>query len=116
MSKINLLTSFVLGMSLILSGCSSLQSQESMEDSGSSAMSSGSDFDAKLAEVTAKYKELAKAGGAWVTSDDILEKATEAAKNKDVDKAMKLLKEADDEIELARAQFESQKDAKPHLF
>lgn len=101
---------------LTITGCSLFEAQEGGEESVSSTASGNMELDKMLTDVTAKYKALAKAGGAWANSEDTLEKAAEAAKNKDVDKAMKLLKEVDEEVKLAEAQFEQAKTARPHLF
>lgn len=116
MNKDKLLFVLVMAFILTISGCSLFEAQDGGEESVSSATSGNMELDKMLTDVTAKYKALAKAGGAWANSEDMLEKAAEAAKNKDVDTAMKLLKEVDDEVKLAEAQFEQAKNARPHLF
>lgn len=118
MSKTKLLYTLVLAFGLSLTGCSLFESEggSGSSESASAAMTGNGEYDAMLAEVTAKHKALAKEGGAWTISEDALEKAAEAAKNKEFDKAIKLLKEVNDEVALAKAQFESQKNAGPHLF
>ena len=116
MNKDKFVFVLVLAFVLTITGCSLFEAQEDTEKSVSSATSGNMDLDKMLTDVTAKYKALAKAGGAWVNSEDTLEKAAEAAKNKDVDRAIKLLKEVDDEVKLANAQFEQEKNARPHLF
>jgi len=117
MNKTKLMYILVLGFSLSITGCSLFESTEGESSESSSAATTGNaDFDNMLAKVSARHKEVSKMGGAWTTPEDLLDQATEAAKNKEFDKAMKLLKEADTEVELAKAQFESQKNAGPHLF
>jgi predicted Zn-dependent peptidase len=119
MSNTRLFYVFVLGLSLMMTGCSLFSSQEQpASDSASTAssMSGNSEYDNMLAEVTAEFKALAKEGGAWSISEETLEKAAEAAKNKEFDKAVKLLKDVRDETALAKAQFEQAKTAGPHLF
>lgn len=116
MKEVKFLSVFLFVFSLTISGCSMFETQEAGEQSVTSATSGNTDLDKMLADVTARYKALAKSGGAWTNSGDTLEKAAEAAKNREVDKAMKLLKEVDDEVTLAQAQFEQAKNARPHLF
>ena len=117
MSNTRLFYVFVLGISLTMTGCSFFSSEEQPESgSASAAVSGNADYDNMLAEVTAKFKALAKEGGAWTVSEDNLEAAAEAAKKKEFDKAIKLLKEVDAETTMARAQFDRQKNAGPHLF
>lgn len=119
MSNTRLFYVFVLGLSIMMTGCSLFSSSEQAEGgstSGGSSMSGNAAYDNMLAEVTAQYKALAKEGGAWSVSEEALEKAAEAAKNKEFDKAIKLLKDVQDETVLAKAQFEQAKNAGPHLF
>jgi len=100
-----------------LAGCSLFESSGGEGgESGAVAMSGNAAYDNMLAEVTARQKEAQKTGGAWTTPDDLLDQAAEAAKDKQFDKAMKLLKEADDVIAMSKSQFDSQKNAGPHLF
>lgn len=108
--------SLLLAFGLTVAGCSLFESQETGEETGSAMVSDNSEYDNMLAQVSAEYKALDKAGGAWAYSDELIEKAAEAAKSKDFAKAMKLLKEANDEISLAKAQLDQQKNAKPYLF
>lgn len=119
MSNTRIFYVFVLALSLVMTGCSLFTSSEQAEGgsaSASSAMSGNTEYDNMLADVTAQYKALAKEGGAWSISEEALEKAAEAAKNKEFDKAIKLLKDVSDETALAKAQFEQAKNAGPHLF
>ena len=116
MSKDKILFVLFLVLSMTITGCSLFESQETDGGSVSSTTSGNAELDNMLADVTARYNALAKSGGAWSSSEESLDKATESVKKKDFEKAMKLLKEVNDEIELARAQFEQEKNAKPHLF
>lgn len=103
---------FILGIVLAVSGCS-LFSAGGSESAGATG---NAEFDNMLAEVTAKYNSLAKEGGAWTISEDNLKEATKAAQKNEFDKAIKLLKEVDEQTTLAKAQFEQGKKAGPHLF
>ena len=101
---------------LVMSGCSLFS-----EGAGDSGKSGGggekqSAYETMLKQVTEEYKEVDKMGAAWAYTDETLEKAAEAAKINDFDKAMKLLKSAEEETQLARAQFEQQKKATSTLF
>jgi hypothetical protein len=62
------------------------------------------------------YKKVKDAGGAWAYTEDTLKEARQAADAKDYDKATKLAKNALEESEIARVQFEGQKQAGPYLF
>ena len=108
---------FILGIVLAISGCSLFSTEGSggSESAGTTA-TGNAEFDNMLAEVTAKYNALAKEGGAWTISEDDLKEATKAAQKSEFDKAIKLLKEVDEQTTLAKAQFEQGKKAGPHLF
>lgn len=119
MRNIKYLYMIILGASLTVTGCSLFESQEGGEmesASSSSGVSGNSDYDSMLADVTSKLKALDKEGGVWAYTEETLDKAAEAAKNKEFDKAVKLLKEAEAEVAIAKDQHEKQKNAGPYLF
>ena len=117
MSTSRLVSIFILGTVLTMSGCSLFSTGESGGSDSAGASSTGNaEFDNMLAEVTAKYNALAKEGGAWTVSEDNLKEAEKSAKKQEFEKAIKLLKSVDEQTTLARAQFEQGKKAAPHLF
>jgi len=119
MNKTNLIPAIVLGMALTLPACSLFESPGAgAGDSGSGAPAAtgNAEYDNMLKQVTDSYNAQAKEGAAWTNAEEYFEQANEAAKAKQFDKAMKLLKEISDESALAKAQHDSQKSAGPHLF
>jgi hypothetical protein len=76
----------------------------------------GGNFNAQLEETLAAYTALEKQGGAWRDTKDMLDDAQKAMAANDAAKANKLLKQAKDEVEMAKAQFEQQKNATSYLF
>ena len=83
-------------------------------DSGASASSGGDAFSKQVAEVKAGMKELKANDALWRDTGKFLDEAVKAHEAGDTEKADKLLKKAAFEVEAAKKQFESQKDAKPH--
>jgi len=119
MNKSKLIPAIVLGMSLALPACSLFESPGAGaggSESGAPVATGNPEYDNMLKQVTDSYNALAKEGAAWTNAEEYFEQANEAAKAKQFDKAMKLLKEINDESALAKAQHEQQKSAGPHLF
>ena len=107
---VGIASALLLGMS----GCS-LFSGGPSEQFGSDSKKSG-EFESMYKQTLDEYNSLAKEGGAWVNTSDLLDKAVAAAKANDYNKAMKFLNTATDETKLARDQFESQRKASSTLF
>ena len=103
-------------ISFLLTACTENVVTDEGSVSPSAAAGSASQYEALYKEVTDKYQEVDKAGGAWAFTAETMDKAAEAAKKKDFDGAIKLLKQASDETAMAKAQLEQQKNAAPHLF
>lgn len=106
-------SSLLAGLVLLTFACS--QTAE-MGEGETAATGSQSEYEALLNKVTEEYKKLDANGGAWRDTEETIEKAQEAAKKNDFAGAMKLLKEASDETQIAAKQFEEQKNARPYLF
>ena len=101
------------GLALLAFACS----QTAEVGEGETAVSgSQSEYEALLNKVTADYKKVDSEGGAWRDTEETIGKAQEAAKKNDFAAAMKLLKQASDETQIAAKQFEGQKNARPTLF
>ena len=62
------------------------------------------------------YQKVAAVGGAWSVTEELLDNAKEAAAKADYETATNLVKRAQFESDMAYEQYESQKDAGPHLF
>lgn len=62
------------------------------------------------------YKKVATVEGAWSETEEMLSKAKEAAAKADFKTALSLVKKVKFESDTAYAQYESQKNAGPHLF
>ena len=118
MKKVATMFALLITMLIAMSGCSLFSEGTTGGDEMAAAggSSGNGSYDELLKQVTDDLKELDSAGGAWAYTDELIEKAQEAAKAKDFDKAMKILKDASSETKLARAQLESQKKAGPSLF
>ncbi|MGD8569840.1 MAG: hypothetical protein PVJ39_17270, partial [Gammaproteobacteria bacterium] len=74
------------------------------------------EFDKTYVKAEKALKQLSDAGGAWAFTEDTLKESRELANNQDYDKAIKLVKQAMAETDIALRQFESQKNAGPYLF
>lgn len=74
------------------------------------------EYDELYNKVMADYKKLDSEGGAWRDTGEMLEKSQEAAKKNDYAAAMKLVKQASDQTQLATQQFDGQKNVRPWLF
>lgn len=103
MIKKLILVAFASG-TLALNACAS--------DSGKTA--GGDDFSKQVADVKASMKTLKSEDALWRDTGKFLDEAVEAHKAGDAEKANKLLKKAEFEVDAAQKQFESQKGAKPH--
>jgi len=103
------------GLVLFTFACSQT-SEMGEEASMAAATGSQSEFGELYNKVMAEYKKLDSEGGAWRDTEETLEKAQAAAKKNDFATAMKLVKQASDETQIAMKQFEEQKSARPALF
>lgn len=74
------------------------------------------DFPTLVKQAKAAIKQASSIGGEWRDSKKFLEKAEEAEKAGDHEKAMKLAKKAKKEGELGYQQAMGQKDAGPWMF
>ena len=103
-------------MSLVflLAACSTTSEQAVSEPAG--AMDDQSKYTALITKAEAAFKEASQMGAAWAYTEDMIKDAKTRASQNQFDEAIKLAKEAYDEAVLAKAQFESQKDAGPYLF
>lgn len=81
--------------------------------SGGDKAAGGDSFSKQIEAAKADYKDLAKNEGAWRDTGDMIEEAEKAYADGDKAKAEKMLKKATKQNELARAQWESQKNAGP---
>lgn len=100
-------------ITMVLAACGSLQGGSAGDDSASGAKG---EFDKLYGKAEKSLKKLADAGGAWVNTEDTLKQARDLASKQNYDKAMKLVKEAMAETDIAQQQFESQRNARPYLF
>ena len=118
MKKICIFVALLASTLVAIPGCSLFSDTpaESEIESSSGAGDKQSAYGELYKQVAAELKELDAIGGAWSNTEDMIGKAEEAAKGKDFDKAMKILKAASSETKLARAQFDQQKNAGPHMF
>jgi len=92
-------------------------SQMSEKSEGSSAATGNqSEYEELYNKVMAEYKKLDSEGGAWRDTGETLEKSQEAAKKNDYAAAMKLVKQANDQTQLATQQYDGQKNVRPWLF
>lgn len=73
----------------------------------------GDAFSKQVADVKADLKAMPKEAQ-WRDTGKFLDQAVKAHKAGDMEKANKLLKKAQFEVEAASKQYESQKGAKPH--
>lgn len=73
-------------------------------------------FEQLYKEADQAYQKVAAVGGAWSVTEELLDNAKEAAAKADYETATKLVKRAKFESDTAYQQYESQKDAGPHLF
>ena len=70
-------------------------------------------FQSALENAKAAYAKVDKVGYAWRDTKEMIDKAEEAVKAGDFDKAMKLIAKANKQAEGAYAQFEREKNAGP---
>jgi len=112
MKKSSIGISIISGALLVISGCSLFSSGGQY---GSDSKKS-SEFESMYKQTMDEYTKLDKEGGAWSETEETLDKAVAAAKANDYSKAMKLLKNAADETNSAKSQFESQRKATSTLF
>lgn len=83
---------------------------------GDMSMGGSEDITALIKQATAENKKAAEMDGLWRDANDMLEKATAAAKKGDVKKAAELAKQALAQGKLGQAQADAQKNAGPWLF
>lgn len=113
--KCNILKSGVFAsLLLFVAACS--QTAEMSEAAGAAATGSQAEFEELYNKVMADYKKLDGEGGAWRDTEEVLEKAQDAAKKNDFATAIKLVKQASDETQIAMKQLQEQKGARPALF
>ncbi len=74
----------------------------------------GDAFSKQVADVKTSMKDLKANDALWRDTGRFLDEAVKAHKAGDSEKANKLLKKAQFEVDAAHKQFESQKGAKPH--
>lgn len=101
-------------VALFITACGAMQQQE-----GESAAAGGDDmatFEQAYQQAEAAWNKVAAVGGGWRDTQDFLKEAKEAAAKSDFKKAIDLAKYARFESEAAYTQYESQKNAGPHLF
>lgn len=75
---------------------------------------SSDDFSKQVADVKTSMKDLKANDALWRDTGKFLDQAVKAHEAGDAEKASKLLKKAQFEVEAAHKQFKSQTGAKPH--
>lgn len=100
-------------IAMAMTACGNMQAGSAEEDMAGGAKG---EFDILYVKAEKALKQLSDAGGAWVNTEDTLKQARDLASKQDYDQAMKLVKEAMAETDIALQQFESQKNAGPYLF
>ena len=106
-------SSLFAAMVLLTFACS--QTSE-MGEGATAATGNQADYEELYNKTLAEYKKLDEQGGAWRDTEETIEKAQESAKKSDYAAAVKLLKQASDETQLAMKQLGDQKNARPTLF
>lgn len=95
----------------LVSGCSTMDMQETVESGDPKAL-----FEAQISKAEAAFKEVDAQGGGWRDTEETIEAAKKAAESQNYAKAVELVTMAMDEVQLAKAQSDSQKNAKPWQF
>lgn len=106
-----MLSAGVLSLAL-LGGCAD------MSEGGGASTGTGASpeaFAAAMADAKAEYSKAEEAGYAWRDTKDLMDKADEAMKAGDAEKAMKLVGQAKRQSEHALAQAEREKNAGPNF-
>ena len=101
---------------LALQACGKQEPATPSASDQSMKTASQSDFDAMYKDAVDSLEAINKKGNAWRDTGKLIKEAKAAADSNDLDKAVKLVKSAKDQTELAQQQLEGQKNAGPWLF
>jgi hypothetical protein len=99
---------------LLVAFATSVFAVSACASSGGSSKAADEAWAKQVAAAESRMKELNKNNALWRDTGKFLEQAQEAYKAGDKEKADKLMKKVNTEIELAGKQYEAEKNAGPH--